>query len=106
MPVYEFLCKKCNAIDEFKVPESDKNVPRYCGDCGDQMARHYTAPMTITHKNEQPYMHPAFGTMMTDSQARREARNRGWVEVGDEDLDKAIEPPKKSDYLDEPDFFT
>jgi putative FmdB family regulatory protein len=106
MPVYEYLCKKCNAIDEFDVPESQRKVPRYCSECGGKMSREFrTAPMTVTHKNEEPYMHPAFGVMMTDSQARKEARARGWVEVGDEDMDKGITPPKKADYTDENDFF-
>lgn len=105
MPVYEFLCKKCNCIDEFKVPEAESKQPRNCSECGEAMTRHYTPPMTVTRGNEVPYMHPAFGTVMTDSQARREAKARGWEEIGTEDINKHAPQPKKADYLDENDFF-
>jgi putative FmdB family regulatory protein len=104
MPTYEFYCKACNAIDEVIRPMSECKQPYSCPECGDATVRHYSAPQVITKGEQIPYMHPAFGTIMTDNQAKEEAKRRGWVEVGNEDLNKAVEPPKRKNY-DEPDYF-
>jgi hypothetical protein len=105
MPVYEFLCKTCNCIDELELKAAEAVKPQACVQCKRAMIRQYTPPQVITKGNEVPYLHPAFGTVMTDSQARREAKARGWEEVGTEDMSKQpAAPPSKS--YDENDYFT
>ena len=103
MPTYEFFCKRCNAIDEVVRPMSESNVAYLCPECGENTQRRYTTPQVITQGEQIPYVHPAFGTIMTDNQAKEEAKRRGWVEVGNESLD-SIEPPKRESY-DSHDYF-
>jgi hypothetical protein len=82
----------------------DCSLPYHCPECGGDTQRRYTAPQVVTQGEQIPYLHPAFGTIMTDNQAKNEAKRRGWVEVGNEDLNKAVEPPKRKSY-EEPDYF-
>jgi putative FmdB family regulatory protein len=98
VPTYEFFCKRCNAIDEVVRPMSDSNLAYSCPECGGATTRHYSPPQVITQGEQIPYRHPAFGTIMTDNQAKAEAKRRGWVEVGNENLDRAIDPPRRQNY--------
>jgi hypothetical protein len=59
---------------------------------------------TITQGEDAPYLHPAFGTVMTNKQAAAEAKRRGWVEVGNEDVAKHTPPPARKEY-EENDYF-
>lgn len=83
---------------------SDATLTQHCPDCGNAMIRQYTAPQVVIQGEQIPYLHPAFGTVMTDNQAKAEAKRRGLIEVGNEDVSKHIAPPKHESY-DEPDFF-
>lgn len=104
MPIYEYLCTPCNAIDEFQLKQADSDKPRKCQDCGALMNKKMSRPNVVTRGCEVAYMHPAFGTMMTDTQAKAEAKRRGWDEVGTEDMDKVPAAPKPKSY-DENDYF-
>jgi putative FmdB family regulatory protein len=103
MPVYEFLCKHCNAIDEVKRPAAEAREEYRCPDCDSVCQRHYSAPNVITQGEQVKYFHPAFGKVMSDLEARREAKARGLIEVGNEDQSKHISPPETN--YDEPDYF-
>ena len=104
MPTYEFYCRPCNAIDEIVRPMSQAKDPYRCPDCKSETKRHYTPPQVITEGEQIPYLHPAFGTVMTDNQAKKEAKRRGLIEVGNEDVAKHIEGPKRVSY-DSTDYF-
>lgn len=95
---YEFYCKPCNAIDEVERPMSEATLPYQCPDCGGPTSRHYTAPQVITKGEQVPYFHPAFGKVVTDNQAKQLAREKGWVEVGNEDIAKHTPAPKRDNY--------
>jgi hypothetical protein len=82
----------------------EANAAYACPECGGNTVKKYSPPQIITQGEQIPYMHPAFGTIMTDNQAKDEAKRRGWVEVGNEDMDRAIAPPRSKSY-DEPDYF-
>ena len=101
---YEFYCPKCNAIDEVIRKMEHATDPYMCPDCNSVTRRHYTAPMVKTKGEEKPYFHPAFGQVVTDSQAKQMAKDRGWVEVGNEDVHKHTPGPKRVSY-DSPDYF-
>lgn len=103
MPIYEFYCKKCNAIDEVVRSMSEASTPYDCPDCGSVTSRRYTVPNVQTEGEQIPYLHPAFGTIMTDRQAKAEAKKRGLIEVGNDSQDN-ISPPKHKDY-EENDYF-
>lgn len=103
--IYEFYCSECNAIDEVVRPASDCNLPYNCPDCGKLARRHYTVPQTITKGEDIPTFNPAFGQVCTNAQAQRMARERGWVEVGNEDVAKHTPPPQRKAYDDENDYF-
>ena len=74
-----------------------------CPDCNERTVRRFTTPNIQTEGEQIPYLHPAFGTVMTDRQARDEAKRRGFVEVGD-DRQESITPPKPKNY-DSNDYF-
>lgn len=95
MPIYEFYCKKCNAIDEVVRPMAESSLPYDCPDCGQRTSKKLTLPNVQTEGEQIPYVHPAFGTIMTDKQAKAEARARGWVEVGTESQDD-VKPSLKT----------
>lgn len=103
MPTYEFFCKPCNAIDEVVRTMARSGDPYACPDCGGKTTKQLTIPQVITKGLEVPYLHPAFGTVMTDRQAKAEAKRQGLIEVGNEDL-SSIETPKRTSY-DEKDYF-
>jgi putative FmdB family regulatory protein len=97
MPIYEFFCENCNAIDEVVRPMHESAQPYDCPECYARCTRKYTVPNVQTEGEQIPYIHPAFGTVMTDKQAKAEAKARGWVEVGDDDQE-SISPPTKKSY--------
>lgn len=99
MMIYEFLCKKCNVIDEIIRHHMDLEEPVICPDCNSEMKRHYV-PVTVKTQGESiPYFHPALGQMVkSDSDAQDIAKSRGLVEVGNEDVEKHIPPPMRQQY--------
>jgi len=100
MPNYEYFCKNCNAIDELDRPMKHANSPTNCPECDMEMTRHYSGhpPNVVTKGCEIPYLHPAFGTIMTDTQAKAEAKRRGLIEVGNEDVSKHTPAPEHKSY--------
>jgi len=104
LPVYEFLCKPCNAIDEVTRRAANAKDKYSCPECGQESTRLYSPPQVITKGEQIPYLHPAFGTVMTDDQAKAEAKRQGLIEVGNEDVAKHIEPPRRKSY-EENDYF-
>lgn len=103
---YEFYCKPCNAIDEVDRRMDEATLPYHCPDCGTQASRYYmgNGPAVITKGEQIPYFHPAFGKVMTDKEAGQLAREKGLVEIGNEDVRKHIPPPRRASY-DEKDYF-
>ena len=101
---YEFYCAQCNAIDEVERPVIDAHLPYQCPDCNGTTRRNYTPPQVVTKGEQVKYYHPAFGRVMSDSEAQAEAKQRGWVEVGNESVANNTPPPKRVSY-DEPDYF-
>lgn len=97
LPTYEFYCKKCNAIDEVTRSMKDSGLPYDCPECNERTVRRYTTPNIQTEGEQIPYLHPAFGTVMTDKQAKEEAKRRGLIEVGNDTQDN-ISPPKHESY--------
>ena len=90
--IYEFLCKKCNCIDEVIRHHLDTEDV-ICDDCGSKMDRQYSAPNVITQGESVPYFNHALGQVVkSDSEAKSIARQKGWVEIGNEDVSKHIKP--------------
>ena len=103
--IYEFFCKKCNAIDEVRRHHMDMDEPVHCPDCNGAMKRHYTPPVVKTQGESIPYFHPTLGQLVkSDAHAAEIARSRGLVEVGNEDIHKHTGPVKRHNY-DSPDYF-
>jgi putative FmdB family regulatory protein len=102
--VYEYFCKPCNAVDEVTRSISDADHPYKCPDCGGKTRKIISKTNAITTGEDAPYLHPAFGTVMTNKQAAAEAKRRGWIEVGNEDVAKHTPPPPRKDY-EENDYF-
>ena len=102
--IYEFYCKKCNAIDEVTRPYKIATNPYKCPQCGDICTRMYTPPQIITKGEQILKFNPAFGKVMTDEQASQKAREQGLTSVGNENVEKHTASPKRIDY-EENDYF-
>ncbi len=102
--IYEFYCVNCDAIDEVMRPMEESGLPYTCPECDGDTRRHYVAPAIKTQGEQIPYFHPAFGRVVTDNEAKTEARQRGWVEVGNEDVAKHTAAPTRKSY-DSDDYF-
>lgn len=102
--VYEFLCKPCNAIDEIELTIDQRDDEVACPECSVIMKRMLSKPNVITKGPQHPYFHPAFGKVLTDKEAQQEAKSRGWVEVGNEDVRKHTPGPSRKAY-DADDYF-
>ena len=96
--IYEYFCGNCNAVDEVVRQVSEASDPYQCIDCGLNMIRSYTAPNVVTKGEDIASFNPAFGRVMTEKEAKVEAKRRGWIEVGNEDVAKHTAPPKRVDY--------
>jgi putative FmdB family regulatory protein len=97
--IYEFLCKKCNAIDEIVRHHMDLDDPVICDECKSTMVRQYTPPVVKTQGESIPYYNVALGQMVkNDKEAAQIARARGLVEVGNEDVTKHIPAPRRQAY--------
>ena len=91
--IYDFLCKKCNCIDEVIRHHSDKEDV-FCDECGSKMIRQYSPPNVITQGESIPYFSHAIGQVVkSDTEARTIAKSKGLVEVGTEDVHKHIKNP-------------
>ncbi len=96
---YVFFCEKCGKYDEVVRSVDECSNPFRCNSCADFMQRVYTPPQLITKGEAIAYYHPAFGQVVkSDDHARRLAKERGWIEIGNEDVHKHTPPPKRVDY--------
>ena len=103
--IYEFYCRPCNAIDEIERPVSEAKDPYTCPECGKLMKKQFSIPQIVTRGEDKLQFNPAFGKVMTNAQAKREAKEKGWTEIGSEDVSKIKDEPKRHNY-DFNDYFT
>ena len=68
--IYEFLCKKCNVIDEVIRHHMDLEESVICHECESKMIRQYTAPAIKTQGESIPYFHPALGRIVSQSRSQ------------------------------------
>jgi len=101
LPVYEFFCKPCNALDEVRRTVEHAKDIYLCPECGVKAQRKYTPPQITAQGESIKYMHPAFGRVMSDREAKEEAKRLGFVAVGT-DEQKGVAPTSQS--YDSPDY--
>jgi putative FmdB family regulatory protein len=101
---YDFFCKPCNAVDEIERKMSEATLPYHCPECKAECRRIYSAPNVVTKGEDIAVFNPAFGEAVTDAQAKRMAKQRGWIEIGNEDINKYTPPPQRQE-LDADDYF-
>ena len=52
MPIYDFECDDCNALEEVLIPISKSDEPLPCGTCGGEMHRKVSAPRGVKVNGE------------------------------------------------------
>jgi putative FmdB family regulatory protein len=53
MPIYEFKCRKCGGLSEFRITSVSKAETISCKSCGSQdLERKFSAPSISTAKSE------------------------------------------------------
>jgi len=99
--IYEYFCDGCGKKYDVVKPVSQYNTQELCPLSGVTMTK-AVVPARIhlynTSVSEKKF-NPALGRAVTDTEARQEAKARGWEEVGNESLSH-IEPPR----IEYPDF--
>ena len=90
--IYLYNCESCGKPVEIAKPVSAYDKPEQCEICGEEMVRLFTRTQLFRTSVQERNWQPAFGKVMTQSEARAEAKARGMVEVGNEDPKKHIKP--------------
>jgi hypothetical protein len=96
--IYEYLCQKCNVIDEVEKTSDLSTRPEFCVTCQNPMERQFSPPQLMKIGVDEPTFNPAFGTHMTRKQAAEEARRKGWVEIGNDK--PQAHAPKVKEYVE------
>lgn len=96
--IYEYNCGNCTKIFDVVKPVSLFDREENCPKCNSLMIRAF-APAKIhlynTAVQEKVYQ-PALGKAATNSELKREADRRGWVELGNENPYKHLKPETSS----------
>lgn len=100
MMVYEYHCEKCAKSTDIIKSVSEYNKDEPCSSCSSLMTRVFN-PGRITLYNtkvQDAYFSHAFGQVVKgDSHARTLAKDKGWIEVGNENPIDHVKP-KVSNY--------
>ena len=92
MPTYDYKCKGCE--DQFEVTKriSDADVIETCPHCQalcDKDCRVIYSHEFYGEKPDEPFYSAALGKMVKGkNDLKRQAKARGWIEVGSEDANK------------------
>lgn len=90
--IYEYHCEKCNKSVDIAKPVKDYDKDEFC-ECGYLMQRHF-APQKIhlyNTKVQESYFSHALGKVVKgDNDLRQQAKQRGWIEVGNEKPEKHL----------------
>ena len=93
MPTYPYKCKTCtNTFDVYKFI-ADLDRKETCPKCESYWTERYIAKVTFYGASDwdQAKYDPAFGKVIRNAKHReREAKQRGWIEVGNEPVDNLI----------------
>ncbi len=89
--VYAYKCESCGASFDIVKPVSQYDADENC-QCG-YLATRIPFPQKIHLGRtavESPYFNHALGQVCTDSEARKIAKERGLIEVGNEKVEKHV----------------
>ncbi len=92
MPIYDYKCKHCQDTFEVTKRIADADVIESCPHC--ETACDKTCRIIYSHefygeKPEEPFYSAALGKMVKGkNDLRRKAKEKGWVEIGNEDINK------------------
>ncbi len=92
--IYEYKCFGCKRGFDVIKPVKDYDKEETCEKCGavaDRVPfprRTYLSGTAVQDK----YFNHALGTVCTDKEAKILAKNRGMIEVGNEDVSKHVNP--------------
>lgn len=84
--VYEYFCCECGRTDELVFPITFDREVRCT--CGKEMQRLISLGYFTGATPDSRTYNPAFGKMLNKAETKLEAKRRGMVEVGNEDLNK------------------
>ena len=96
MPVYDYRCPDCK--HEFDVTKPISSIddmeccPSCLGTCDHSARIIKTAKEFFGEKQEEPFFSVALGKMVSGKKdLRRQAKERGLIEVGNENIDKIMD---------------
>lgn len=96
--IYEYECCDCNTkVDIIKSIREFERQER-CKLCGALMTRCFSARIQFTNTAVQELQfNPALGRAVTRREMAQIAKDKGWVEVGNEKVEKHV-APKEIEY--------
>lgn len=99
MPSYLYVCQGCKHHFDVHKPLSEIDRHEQCPICNTsgvrRIARVNIDKASAGDWNRMERNH-AFGKAMTPKQAEKEAKRRGWIELGNEPLDKIHKRSEKT----------
>lgn len=96
--IYEYSCSNCEIILEIRKRISLCDEAEHCQTCGKLLTKLISLTHSYGAKPDEPKFNAAFGKVLTYSQAKKEAKARGMIEVGNEDVKKHLKGPRRQDY--------
>jgi putative FmdB family regulatory protein len=92
--IYEYLCEVCGSHFDVVKPVSEYNTPEACRSCNYDATRVPFPRKIYLHGTavQEKKWNPALGCAVTDSEAKKIAKERGLIEVGNEDPSKHLKP--------------
>lgn len=98
--IYEYSCPDCASKAEVTKPISEYNTEEICA-CGTVMNKLLSAGYFKGEKVENSFFSNSLGLVVSgESQEQKIAKDRGLIEVGNENPHKHIKPAKQADYLE------
>lgn len=96
--LYEYLCEACGSHFDVVKPVSEYNTPEQCRSCSHDAIRvPYPRNLYLSNTSvQEKYFHPGLGCVTTDSEAKKIAKERGLIEVGNEKIEKHVQHKEKS----------
>lgn len=97
--MYSYSCPKCNQATDVIKAVADFDRQEQCDVCSTIMIRDFAPKKVHLYGTavQNAYMHHGLGQVVrSDSHAKQLAKDRGWVEIGNENPHKHQKPRLKS----------
>ena len=93
--IYGYFCNNCETKCDIIKPASDYKKDERCKDCNAVMTKDF-APVKVYFSGtavQDKKFQPALGRVATDSELKKVAKEKNWIEIGNERVEKHVKSP-------------